>query len=163
MPRPKTPRIEPGPGQESVWDYPRPPRLEAVSARLRVELAGRAIADTTAGLRICETASPPTFYFPPADIEPGVLTPTQRTSYCEWKGRASYFAVGDEVDAAWCYRKPNPGYKRLEGYVSFYAGRMSACYVGDERVIPQPGDFYGGWVTSSVVGPYKGGPGTLGW
>lgn len=160
-------RIDPGPGQESVWDYPRPPRLEAVTARLRVVLGGITIAETTAGWRVCETASPPTFYFPPDDIEPGALAPTRRTSHCEWKGRALYLTVtaGEriEVDAAWCYPDASPAYRALSGSVSFYAGRMDACFVGDEMVVPQPGDFYGGWVTSSVVGPYKGSPGTLGW
>ena len=160
-------RIEPRPDQESVWDYPRPPRLEAVSARLRVVLGGITIADTTAGLRICETASPPTFYLPPGDIVPGVLRPTARSSFCEWKGQAAYFTVRSgprrEVDAAWCYPQPAAGYAALAGFVSFYAGRMDACCVGDEQVEPQPGDFYGGWVTSSVVGPFKGAAGTLGW
>jgi uncharacterized protein (DUF427 family) len=163
----RPPRIEPGPGQESVWDYPRPPRLEEVPARLQVVLGGVTIADSISGLRVCETASPPTFYLPPDDVDADVLELTTSSSTCEWKGRAAYFTVtsGDrrEVDAAWCYPRPNPAYRALAGYVSFYAGRMDACFVDDERVVPQPGDYYGGWVTSAVVGPFKGAAGTLGW
>lgn len=156
-------RTPPGPGQESVWDYPRPPRIEPVAARLRVELAGRTIADTVDGVRVLETSHPPVYYLPLADVADGVLEPTATRSFCEFKGSASYWTVraGDrvEADAAWGY----PDHPTLTGRVAFYAGRMDACWVGDERAEPQPGGFYGGWVTSGVVGPFKGGPGTWGW
>jgi len=160
-------RIEPGPGQESAWDYPRPPRLEPVPQRVRVVLGGVTIADTTAALRILETSHPPVYYLPPADIAAGVLAPTDRRSLCEWKGEAEYLTVSAggrvERDAAWRYRHPVDPYRALTDHVAFYAKRMDACYVGDERATPQPGGFYGGWVTSWVVGPFKGEPGTMGW
>jgi uncharacterized protein (DUF427 family) len=160
-------RIEPGPGQESVWDYPRPPRVEVVRERLRVVLGGVTIADTTAALRVLETSHPPNYYFPMADVGPDVLIPEAGSSHCEWKGRAAYFTVrgGDRIEphAAWTYPHPDPAYAAPAGMVAFYAARMDACYVGDERARPQPGGFYGGWVTTKVVGPFKGAPGTSGW
>lgn len=160
-------RTPTAPGQESVWDYPRPPRVEPVAARLRVELGGTVVADTTRGLRVLETSHPPVYYLPLDDVAPGALEPTANHSFCEFKGTASYWTVrgGDrvEVDAAWGYPSPSPGMEALAGTVAFYAGRMGACWVGDERAEPQPGGFYGGWVTSWVVGPFKGGPGSRGW
>lgn len=156
----------PGPGQESVWDYPRPPRVEAVHEPLRVEHRGVRLASTTRGLRVCETASPPTYYFPPQDVQRSLLERSLRTSYCEWKGRATYWALRlpDRFlpDVAWSYEAPH-AYRELEGYFAFYASAVDLCMVGDERVQPQAGGFYGGWVTSRIVGPFKGEPGTGHW
>jgi uncharacterized protein (DUF427 family) len=156
-----------GPGQESVWDYPRPPRLEPTSARLVVVLGGAIVADTTRAYRVLETSHPPNYYFPRADIGPGMLLDAERESFCEWKGRAHYLTVvgGDrvEADAAWTYDTPNAAFAEIAGYVAFYADRMDECTVDCEVVTPQPGDFYGGWITANIVGPFKGGPGTRGW
>lgn len=156
-----------GPGQESVWDYPRPPRLEAVRAQVEVIFAGQTIALTLQPLRVLETSHPPVYYLPPDSVVPGVLVPTGRTTFCEYKGVASYFTVTlggqSETDAAWTYEDPSPGYEPMAGYVSFYPGRMEVCLVDGDFVQPQPGGFYGGWITSSVVGPFKGGPGSEGW
>ena len=162
------PRPDPvGPGQESVWDYPRPPRLEPVGHRVRVVLGGRVIADTTDAYRVLETSHPPNYYLPPQDIVAGTLVRSRRRSFCEWKGEAHYFDVraGDrvEIDAAWGYDLPSAGFEPIARYVAFYAGRMDECCVGGERVVAQPGGFYGGWITSNVVGPFKGVPGSQGW
>jgi len=160
-------RIEPGPGQESAWDYPRPPALEGTSAHLVVVLGGVTIADTTHAYRVLETSHPPNYYFPPDDVVPGALVRAEGTSFCEWKGRAHYFdVVGGgrvEAQAAWAYSAPSTRFAAIEGYVAFYPGRMDACFVDDELAVPQEGGFYGGWITSGVVGPFKGGPGTRGW
>lgn len=160
-------RIEPGPGQESAWDYPRPPALEAVDAHLVVVLGGVTIADTRRAYRVLETSHPPNYYLPPDDVRPDALVPADGSSFCEWKGRARYYSVrgGDRVEehAAWSYDAPSPRFVPITGYVAFYPGRMDACFVDDERVVPQAGGFYGGWITSRVVGPFKGGPGTQGW
>lgn len=157
----------PGPGQESVWDYPRPPRVEPVTSRLAVVLGGETIAATTRGYRVLETSHPPNYYFPIEDVAPGVLERTGGASFCEFKGRAHYSTVRGggciEPDAAWGYDQPSTGYEVLAGHVAFYASRMDTCLVDGERVTPQPGDFYGGWITSSVTGPFKGGPGSAGW
>ena len=157
------PRMEP----ESVWDYPRPPRVEPVSQRVRIELDGRVIADSSRALRVLETSHPPAYYLPVADFAPGVLVPSSRVTYCEFKGAATYWSLhaGDRTvaDAGWSYPHPSPGYDELADHVSVYAGKVDACWVGDEHVTPQAGDFYGGWVTSRVTGPFKGGPGTAGW
>ena len=161
-------RAEPGPGQESVGDYPRPPRLEAVREPLRVELGGRTIAATERALRVCETASPPTYYFPPEDVSIE-LVPSDTKTFCEWKGMASYWSLrhpetGALVrDVAWSYPEPDREFAALRDYRAFYAGRVDACFVGDDRVDPQAGSFYGGWVTAKIVGPFKGDPGTEGW
>ena len=156
-----------GSGQESVWDYPRPPRLEPTSRRLRVVLGGETIAETTTGLRVLETSHPPNYYFPPGDVVAGAVARAKGASFCEWKGRAHYFTVrgGDrvETEAAWGYDDPSPAFAALRGHVAFYAGRMDACFVDDELVVPQPGQFDGGWVTTDVVGPFKGGPGSRAW
>lgn len=160
-------RIEPGPGQESVWDYPRPPRLEATPRRLRVVFNGQTIADTTGGLRVLETSHPPTYYIPMAAVQDGVLKPVEGATFCEWKGMASYFDVvvdGKRAGmAAWTYPDPTPGFAPIRGHVCFYAHRMEACFVDEEQVQAQAGDFYGGWITSHVVGPFKGAAGTWGW
>ncbi|TXN62238.1 DUF427 domain-containing protein [Methylobacterium sp. WL6] len=160
------------PGEESVWAYPRPPRLEPVAATLKVVLGGRTIAETRAGFRVLETSHPPTYYFPPADVAEGVLGPAHRAGICEWKGRAVLFDVtaggaaipGAAVPgAAWAYPDPTPDFRAIAGYVAFYAGPMEACTVGGVRAEPQPGGFYGGWITPGIVGTFKGGSGTMGW
>jgi uncharacterized protein (DUF427 family) len=159
--------IPPGPDEESVWAYPRPPRLERVAQRLRVVFAGRTIADTVAGWRVLETSHPPTYYFPRADVAPDVLGPARRAGVCEWKGRAALYDVTvDEsraTGAAWAYPDPTPDFRAIAGCIAFYAGPMEACFVGADRATPQPGGFYGGWVTPGIVGPFKGGPGSMGW
>lgn len=159
--------IPPGLGQESVWDYPRPPKVEDANKRIRIIFNNQLIADTHRSKRLLETSHPPNYYIPPEDIRTEFLTQTARSSFCEWKGRASYYTlqVGDRTaeNVAWYYPDISPTYKELEGYVSFYPGPMDACYVDEEKVQPQPGDFYAGWITRDIVGPFKGGPGTLGW
>lgn len=160
-------RVPPQPGQESVWDYPRPPRLEPTSRRLRVVFAGVTIADTLRGYRVLETSHPPVYYIPPADIQMQHLRPASGGSFCEWKGQAGYYSVvvGDRraEDGAWYYARPTPAFAQIAGALAFYAAKMDACYVDDELVTPQPGGFYGGWITAAVVGPFKGGPGSWGW
>ena len=165
---PGTPRpIPPGPRQESVWDYPRPPRLEPVAAALRIVFAGAEIAHTTAALRVLETSHPPVYYLPPAAFRPGVLVRTAGGSFCEWKGEAVYFDIvaGDRraSRAAWSYPDPTPAFAALRDHLAVYPAAMDGCFVADERVRPQPGRFYGGWITDAVVGPFKGEPGTAGW
>ena len=159
--------LKPGPGQESVWDYPRPPRVEPVARRVRVELAGLVIADTTRALRVCETAGPPCYYLPQGDIRMDLLRPSSRSSYCEWKGTATYWTAraGPRVveDAAWSYPEPSPGFEAIRDHLAFYAGRVDAAFLGEDRVTPQPGAFYGGWITPEIVGPFKGEPGSDGW
>lgn len=159
-------RIEPGPGQESVWDYPRPPAVEESSERVRIELGGTLVADTTDVLRVLETSHPPVYYLP---VE-AFLVPMHEAgglSMCEFKGMAHYLtiAAGDRiaVRSAWTYPDPWPGYEALAGRIAVYPSKMDRCLIDDEVVVPQEGDFYGGWVTSRVVGPFKGAPGTLGW
>ncbi|MGC9502143.1 DUF427 domain-containing protein [Baaleninema sp.] len=160
-------RIEPGAGQESVWDYPRPPRLEDSSKRIRVVFNGETLTDTQQAKRVLETSHPPVYYIPPEDIKTEYLVKTARASFCEWKGSAGYYTVkvGDKTaeNAAWFYANPTPAFASLRGYVAFYPSRMEACYVDDERVQAQAGDFYGGWITKDIVGPFKGEPGTWGW
>lgn len=160
-------RIDPKPGQESVWDYPRPPRLERVTQTLRIEFGGLVLAETTQAYRVLETSHPPTYYLPPADVSMDYLTATNHRSLCEWKGAAQYWhvKVSHQIaeNAAWSYPTPTSNFRAIQDYLSFYANLMDACYVGDERVDPQAGSFYGGWVTSNIVGPFKGGPGTRDW
>lgn len=160
-------RIEPGPGQESVWDYPRPPRLEDSSRHIRVIFNGVTIADTHRAKRVLETSHPPVYYIPLDDINQDYLVSTPRSTYCEWKGQAAYYTVvvGDrqEQNVAWTYPDPTPAFASLKNHVAFYPSRMDACYVDDEQVQSQAGDFYGGWITSDIVGPFKGGMGTWGW
>lgn len=159
--------VVPGPGQRSVFDFPRPPRIEAVELPVRVALGGRVIARSDRALRICETASPPGYYIPPEDVDRDALLPSARTSFCEWKGEARYWTVqaGDRMakDAAWSYPRPYPEYAAITDYLAFYPRRMDGCYVGGEPVEPQPGFYYGGWVTRDLVGPFKGVPGSDGW
>ncbi len=160
-------RIAPGPGQESVWDYPRPPRLEPVRERLRVVFAGQVIADTTRGYRVLETSHPPTYYIPPDDVNAAFLVGADGQSFCEFKGSAQYRSIeagGRRSErAAWSYANPVPAFAAIKDHLAFYASRADECWVGDERVQPQEGDFYGSWVTSRIVGPFKGGGGTSGW
>lgn len=153
---------------ESVWDYPRPPRVEPSRRRVRIELGGELIVDTTRAFRVLETSHPPTFYVPLEDVAAGALVPSEdRTTFCEWKGVASYYDVvagGRTVErGAWTYRDPSLGFEPIRDAVAFYPGRMDACFVDDERVVAQPGDFYGGWITSDVIGPFKGAAGSSGW
>ena len=158
---------EPGPGQESVWDYPRPPKLEDSNDHIQIVFNGITLVDTHRAKRVLETSHPPVYYIPPEDIKMEYLLSSSRSTYCEFKGNASYYTiqVGDKTipDGAWYYRKPSPGYEKMANYVAFYPGKMDACYVNGEQVQAQPGDFYGGWITSRIIGPFKGGPGTLGW
>ena len=159
--------VTPGPGQRSVWDFPRPPLIEPVAAAVRVELAGRVVARSERAIRVCETASPPGYYLPPEDVDRACMLPTARTSFCEWKGEARYWTVQVEErtakDAAWSYPAPYPKYEAIRDYVAFYPRRMDACFVGEERAQPQPGFYYGGWVTGDLTGPFKGVPGSEGW
>ena len=159
--------IEPAPGQESVWDYPRPPRLERVDKRIEVIFAGSMIVDAPVSYRVLETSHPPVYYIAPQFIASGVLQPAAGGSVCEWKGRAEYFdvLVGQKraAAAAWRYPSPTAGFAAIAGHVAFYAVPMDACRVGGEVVTPQPGGFYGGWITADIVGPFKGVPGSMGW
>jgi len=152
---------------ESVWDYPRPPAVTRCERTVRIELGGVVIAESGRALRVLETSHPPTLYLPQDDIAAGVLAPAAGSSFCEFKGRAVYFdvAAGGRVAerAAWHYPEPDPAYAALLGHVSFYPGRMDACWLGEERIRAQAGDFYGGWITADLAGPFKGPPGTRGW
>lgn len=163
----KPQRIEPGPDQESVWDYPRPPRVETTDEHVVIQLGGRVIADTREAVRVLETSHPPTYYLPRSAFVDGALELATGSSMCEYKGAAKYLSVrsGDVVaeGAAWYYPSPFPGYAALEDRVSLYPALMDWVEVNGERVTPQAGGFYGGWITSRVVGPFKGEPGTLGW
>ncbi|WP_344373079.1 DUF427 domain-containing protein [Agromyces tropicus] len=163
--RPVPDRVRPG--QESVWDYPRPPAIESVDVRLAIDLGGRRIVDTRDVVRVLETSHPPVYYVPASAFVPGALVPAAGASFCEFKGAARYFdVVGGErtaARAAWTYPDPSPGYEDLRGRVAVYAGPMDECSVDGEVVTPQPGSFYGGWITSGVAGPFKGAPGSMGW
>ncbi|BAZ38946.1 hypothetical protein NIES4101_48920 [Calothrix sp. NIES-4101] len=164
----KPQRIEPKPGQESVWDYPRPPRLEDSKKHIQIIFNGETIVDTCNAKRILETSHPPVYYIPPADIKlEYLIIQTSQSSFCEWKGNAKYYSlcVGDrEIEnTAWFYPEPTSRFASIKNYVAFYAHTMDACYVDGEKVTPQPGNFYGGWVTSDIVGPFKGLPGSWGW
>ena len=153
--------------KESVWDYPRPPRIEPSTQLIRVVFNGTTIAETNRALRVLETSHPPVYYIPPSDVQQQLLSPTAHHSYCEYKGQASYYSVkvGNKVseNAAWSYHQPSTGYESLKDHLAFYPGRVDDCYVDEERVQAQEGDFYGGWVTSAIEGPFKGGPGTTRW
>ena len=161
-------RIVPGPGQESVWDYPRPPHCEPTTSQIEVVYNKVVIASTVSAYRVLETSHSPVYYIPPSDIVTGALRPSgRRPSFCEFKGLATYFnvVVDDfvERDAAWAYPVPSASYAELADHVAFYPARMDGCYVDGELAQPQPGGFYGGWITSKVVGPFKGGPGSHNW
>ena len=163
----KPTRITPGPGQESVWDYPRPPRVEATRKRIQIIFNGETIADTVRAQRVLETSHPPVYYIPLADIRTEYVRPGNGRSFCEWKGAAGYYTV--EVNgkvaenAGWYYPNPTPAFAAIKDHVAFYAAPMDACLVAGEKARPQPGNFYGGWITGDVVGPFKGEPGAMGW
>lgn len=171
LPRQRAPRgverIEPGPGQESVWDYPRPPRLAPTDSLVVVEFAGVTIAETTRAIRVLETSQPPAFYLPPDDVAMEYLASSTARTWCEWKGEAVYWTitVGDRVaqDAAWSYPRPVAAFAPITDHLAFYPRRVDSCSVDGEVVASNAGDFYGGWITSRVVGPFKGAPGTLHW
>ncbi|MBB4153972.1 uncharacterized protein (DUF427 family) [Sphingomonas jinjuensis] len=155
------------PGQESVWDYPRPAVAVASDRHVRIEHRGIVVADTRRPVRTLETSHPPSWYIPPADITPGVLIPSDRRSFCEWKGPAVYWhleVAGVRLnDVAWSYPHPTPGFAMLRDHVAFYAASLDRCLVDGTQVVPQPGGFYGGWITPDVAGPFKGVPGSMGW
>lgn len=152
---------------EPVWDYPRPPAIKPDTRRVRVEFAGVIVADSTRAIRILETSHPPSFYIPPADVRMDLLTREEHHSFCEWKGQAEYWTLGISgqiaENVAWSYPKPVARYAAIGNHLSFYPGRVHACYVDHERVTPQAGNFYGGWITSDIKGPFKGAAGTSGW
>jgi uncharacterized protein (DUF427 family) len=153
--------------KESVWDYPRPPRMEPSSRHVRVVFNDTTIAETHRAIRVLETSHPPVYYIPPVDVKQQFLSRSDHRSYCEFKGMASYYTVQVErkvaTNAAWSYHDPAAGYEPIKDHVAFYPGRVDACYVDGERVQAQEGDFYGGWITSDIEGPFKGGLGTAGW
>ncbi len=166
-------RIQPGPGQESVWDFPRPPVIEATKRKIRVACGGAEIALSVRALRVLESYGAPVYYMPPADVATAALRRSRRTSVCEWKGTAAYFDLfceGAEITkvitrAAWSYLEPAPEYREIAGYYGFYPGLVD-CYVDGELASGQPGGYchdYGGWVTDEIVGPMKGEPGTVYW
>lgn len=152
---------------ESVWDYPRPPAVDADARLVEVVFGGKTIASTAQAMRVLETSHPPVFYIPISDVSADVLREAAGSSFCEFKGVAEYFDVisGESVAlrAAWHYPDPTAAYGQLLGHVAFYPSAMDECRVGEEVVDAQEGDFYGGWITSEVAGPFKGAPGTLGW
>ena len=156
-----------GPGQESVWKYPRPPRLEDFTGSITIELGGQVIASTTRAWRVLETSHPPTYYLPRDAFVAGALRPTTGASWCEWKGRATYFDVVAPgrvaARAAWTYEHPTAVFQPIAGAIAVMAAQVDRCTVKGEEVIPQPGGFYGGWITSWITGPFKGVPGSLGW
>lgn len=155
------------PGQESVWDYPRPAIAQPSRRHIRIVHAGIVVAETNAAVRTIETSHPPSWYLPPDAIAPGLLRPSARRSFCEWKGEARYWhlEVGGRTftDVAWSYPRPTPAFAVLRDHVAFYAGPFDLCSVDGERVRAQPGGFYGGWITADVAGPFKGAPGSMGW
>lgn len=157
---------KPGKEEESVWDYPRPPALSPDRRTVEIRWMGKQIARSSSIIRLLETASPPGFYLPPEDVIDEYFTVSERTSFCEWKGSATYYDIdvnGRKLPlAAWSYDNPNPAFRSIAGYISFYPGKVD-CFVGSIKVKPQPGQFYGGWLTPEIVGPVKGEPGTGGW
>ncbi len=163
----KRQRVEPGPGQESVWDYPRPPALEQVADQVRIMLAGECIVNSSGTYRVLETSHPPVYYIPAGDVRRDILVPEKHTSGCEFKGTAHYWSLEvnetRSANAAWSYPNPTAAFEPITDYLAFYASRVDSCWVGDKRVQSQAGDFYGGWITDNVVGPFKGEPGTWGW
>jgi len=159
--------VTPGPGQESVWDYPRPPRVEATTDRIRIRFGGETIADTTDAVRVLETSHPPVYYLPRSAFPEGTLDKAAGASFCEFKGAAQYVTLrggsARAESAGWYYPNPSPGYELLTDRVAVYPSAMDSCEVNGEIVAAQAGDFYGGWITSRVVGPFKGEAGTMGW
>jgi uncharacterized protein (DUF427 family) len=155
------------PSRESVWDYPRPHRLEPFADLIEVVFSEVTLVSSLQAWRVLETSHPPTYYVPPEDIRMEYLLPAHRTSQCEWKGVARWYDVtvaGRRApNAAWSYPDPATDFAAIRDHVAFYAGMMDGCFVAGERVTPQPGEFYGGWITRNIEGPFKGGPGTIGW
>jgi uncharacterized protein (DUF427 family) len=164
---PRIQRVLPGPGQESVWDYPRPPRVVACGKSIRVEFDGQVIAQSSQTLRVLETSHPPVFYIPPSDVCQTFLIRSSRGTFCEFKGHAAYFDLISRErrsnSAAWCYDNPSAAFAMLKGFIAFYPSRVDGCWVETEKVRAQAGDFYGGWITSEICGPFKGEIGTSGW
>ncbi len=156
--------VEPGPGQESVWDYPRPPTLDPTELLVEVLDGKHLVARSQRAVRVLETASPPTVYLPPEDVNTDRLVPLPQSSFCEWKGPAAYWALerAPHHSVGWSYPESNEAFQAIAGWYSFYPGRLH-CRLGGETVRPQGGGFYGGWVTDAIVGPWKGEPGTGGW
>lgn len=159
--------VKPAPGQESVWDYPRPPRVEISSGHIQIIFNGVVIADTHSSVRVLETSHPPVYYIPPEDIRMEYLSPAPGRSFCEWKGEARYYTLevnGKHTEnAGWYYPNPTRDFVDIKDYVAFYPTLMDACLVNGERARPQPGNFYGGWITDDIIGPFKGEPGSMGW
>ncbi len=159
--------VTPGSGQESVWDYPRPPRVERTDKHIQVFFSGLVIAETRRAWRVLETSHPPVYYIPAGDIQMAYLVETAGSSWCEWKGKAAYYDIanGGKIarQAAWTYPNPSSPFQVIKDHIAFYPQLMDRCLVEGELVRPQPGGFYGGWITSDIVGPFKGGPGTSGW
>ncbi len=161
-------RIPPKPGQESVWDYPRPPKLEASSKTIRIEMDGELLVQTTKAFRVLETSHPPVYYLPPEDINMTLLRPHKgRTTFCEWKGAATYWDYINDCNVipliGWSYPSPTGRFEQIQDYLAFYPSKLDAAYIDGELVQAQEGDFYGGWITKDIVGPFKGGAGTWGW
>jgi uncharacterized protein (DUF427 family) len=152
---------------EDVWQYPRPPRLESTDEHIIVRWKGEIVAETRRALRLLETSHPPTYYIPREDVRADWIVEAKHSSFCEYKGRASYWTLrkgdAESPNAAWSYANPTPKYAALKDHLAFYASRVDECSVDGEVVQAQPGDFYGGWITSRIKGPFKGGPGTWGW
>ena len=159
--------IKPQPGQESVWEYPRPPRLEDCESHIKIVFNREIIAETRRAKRVLETSHPPSYYLPPEDVRLEYLLKSNHRSWCEWKGKAGYYTlkVGEKMveQVAWYYPDPAPAFAAIKDYLAFYPAPMDACYVDGDKVLPQPGGFYGGWITPNIVGPFKGEPGTPGW
>jgi len=155
------------PEQESVWDYPRPPRIEDTTQHVQVVVNGRIVADTRRAKRVLETSHPPVYYIPPEDVAMELLSANRHATFCEYKGQAGYVDLelnGRRINnVAWLYAQPAPGFEAIRNYLAFYPSRVDACMVDGELVQAQESDFYGGWITANIVGPFKGGPGTRGW
>ncbi len=155
------------PQRESVWDYPRPPRIEPFTGSITVELGGEVVASTSRAVRVLEASHPPTYYLPRDAFTAGALRPAAGSSWCEWKGQATYYDVVSATavapKAAWSYPSPTPAFTSIAGMVAVLAAQVDRCTVNGEIVVPQPGGFYGGWITSWITGPFKGVPGSMGW
>ena len=160
-------KVEPGPGQESVWDYPRPAIAEEQKGSFQIKVFDHTIINVDTAVRVLETSHPPVYYFRIADLQDVQLEESRHTSWCEWKGQASYFHLNVDghriTDAGWFYAKPHASFNLLKHRFAIYPSKMQSCMVNGEVAEPQKGDFYGGWITSHIVGPFKGGPGTRGW
>ena len=162
-------KIQPKTGQESVWDYPRPPRLEPCSEEIKIISGGLVLLESRRAFRVLETSHPPSYYLPPEDTRLELLQKSSSSSYCEFKGEAAYYDLGSGVkNVAWYYPTPSKAYAAIAGYLAFYPARVvlqsgDGCFVDNERVIPQAGNFYAGWITTDVVGPFKGEAHTQGW